>query len=90
MIILKKLERQEVQGVTNIVSGSSSVFINFDNQLSANDYVLTINIENSVDIEPSVYPTLIRNKTVDGFTIDFSGEIDSDNYYLNWKASLPI
>lgn len=78
------------EGVTNIPSDISSIFITFASQLSSSDYVLTVNLENSIDAEPSVYPTLIRNKTIDGFTIDFSGTIDSNNYYLNWKASLPI
>jgi len=78
------------EGVINVASGISSIFVSFASQLSTTEYVLTVNIENSVDEEPSLYPVLIRNKTINGFTIDFSGEIDSDNYYLNWKASLPI
>jgi hypothetical protein len=78
------------EGIVNIPSDTSSIFVVFVGQLSSSDYVLTVNIENSLDAEPSVYPTLIRNKTINGFTIDFSGKIDSNNYYLNWKASLPI
>jgi hypothetical protein len=78
------------EGVTNIISGISSIFITFAIQLSSRDYVLTVNLENSIDAEPSIYPILIRNKTINGFTVDFSEEMDSDNYYLNWKASLPI
>jgi hypothetical protein len=78
------------EGITNITSGASSIFIAFAIRLTNKEYVLTVDLENSIDTDPSIYPILIRNKTVDGFTIDFSGEIDSDNYYLNWKASLPI
>ncbi len=78
------------EGVTVLSAGISSIFIAFANQLSSDEYVLTVSLENRMDTEPSIYPALIRNKTINGFTVDFSGEIDSDNYYLNWKASLPI
>lgn len=77
------------EGVTNVLSGISSTSISFDSQFSTDDYIVSVNLENKLDINPSVYPTLIKDKTINGFTVDFSGEIDSDNYYLNWKATLP-
>jgi len=49
---------------------------------------LTLGLENRGDPEPSVYPMLIENKSNSGFDINFSGEIDSDNYYLNWLATV--
>ena len=76
------------EGIENVTNGVSSTAVTFDRVFSSDEYVLTVNLENKVDSAPSIYPTLIRNKTDAGFTVDFSDEIDSSNYYLNWRATL--
>lgn len=76
------------EGITNIPDGVSSTAVSFTHAFSNSDYILTVGLENKIDSEPSVYPILIKDKTSTGFTVDFSGEIDSDNYYLNWRATL--
>jgi hypothetical protein len=83
-------EGESRQGVENITNGVTSTAVTFDQDLGtdADDYVLTVNLENKVDVEASVYPTLIKDKTKSGFTVEFSSSIDSDNYYLNWRATL--
>jgi len=73
---------------TSISQGSYSTTVGFDHAFASDQYVLTVGLENTVDPEPSIYPTLIRDKTTTGFTVEFSGDIDSDNYYLNWRATL--
>lgn len=73
-------------GVTNVDLGINYIDISFSNYFNDDNYVLTVSLENKIDHEPSVYPTLIRNKTRYGFSVDFSGDIDSENYYLNWSA----
>jgi hypothetical protein len=77
------------EGITNIPVGVTSVDVTFSNAFDNDNYILTISLENKVDAEPSVYPILIKNKTVTGFTAEFSGDVDSDNYHLNWRATLP-
>jgi hypothetical protein len=76
------------EGIFNLGTGISSVDISFGVTLPSTDYILTVSLENKVDAEPSIYPILIKDKTTDGFSVDFSGELDSDNYYLNWRAAL--
>jgi len=76
------------EGLNNIPNDVSSTAITFPNAFSSTDYVLTVSLANSVDVNPSVYPILITDKTTTGFTVDFSGEIDSSNYYLNWRATI--
>jgi len=73
---------------TSIVNGAYSTTVNFDRAFTSDQYVLTVGLENTIDLTPSIYPTLLRDKTIDGFTVEFSGNIDSDNYYLNWRATL--
>jgi hypothetical protein len=77
------------EGITNIPIGSTTVDIIFNHEFSNDNFILTVSLENKVDLTPSVYPTLIRDKTITGFTVEFSGDIDSNNYYLNWIATLP-
>lgn len=76
------------EGIESISEGSTSVNVIFDSVITA-DYVLVVSLENRIDAEPSVYPTLVRNKAATGFTVEFSGDIDSDNYYLHWRATYP-
>lgn len=74
-------------GIVNIPAGTSSVSVDFSNQYPSIDYILAVSLENKIDVEPSVYPILVKDKTINGFDVYFSGEIDSSNYYLNWKAT---
>lgn len=74
-------------GIINIPAGASSFSIDFSNQYPSSDYILAVSLENKIDTEPSVYPILVKDKTVSGFDVYFSGEIDSSNYYLNWRAT---
>ena len=76
------------EGITSIASGAYSTAVMFDRKFDNDQYILTVGLENKADPEPSVYPVLIKDKTDSGFTVDFSGDIDSDNYYLNWRATL--
>jgi len=76
------------EGLENIPNDVSSTAVTFPNAFSSTDYVLTLSLANTADANPSVYPILITDKTTTGFTVDFSGEIDSSNYHLNWRATL--
>lgn len=77
------------EGITSIPTGVVSTAITFNHAFDNENYVLTVSLENKVDSEPAVYPILVKGKTTTGFTVEFSGDIDSDNYYLNWRATLP-
>ena len=76
------------EGITNIPTGVTSTAVTFGHAFGNENYVLTVSLENKVDSGPSVYPILIKDKVITGFTVEFSGNIDSDNYYLNWRATL--
>lgn len=81
-------DRDVQEGTDSVPDGVSSTAVSFPRDFVSDDYVLTVALENSIDSEPSVYPTLIKDKTKSGFTVDFSGDIDSGNYILNWRASV--
>lgn len=72
-------------GVIKIDNGAPFIYATFTAPLNTPEYSLSVSIENKIDNNPSVYSTLIVDKTVYGFKVIFSGDIDSDNYYLNWQ-----
>lgn len=77
-----------IEGIEPVVSGTTSVDVVFDSAVIG-DYVITTSLENTGDTETSIYPILIKNKNVMGFTAEFSGDIDTDNYRLHWRITDP-
>lgn len=76
----------EESGVQAIGNGVTSVSVNFTNNFSDTNYAVTLALENLLDSPPSIYSMLVTNKLTTGFTVLFSGDIDSDKYKLNWIA----
>ena len=68
--------------------GDSSTNISFASPFSDSGYTLIISLENTVDSPSSEFAITITDKTVSGFKVNYSGDIDSTNYYLNWYATL--
>ena len=48
------------------------------------DYTVVVSMYNEVDADPSIYSWVITDRTNDNFTIEFSGDIDSDNYWIHY------
>jgi len=86
------LEFSELQddfnGKEPINVGATSVFVPFSTAVSTADYAVTVSLENKLDITPSIYSTLVSDTTTSGFTVLFSGDMDSPNYKLNWMAKI--
>jgi len=74
-------------GRVPIVSGINNTSVVFGGPFPDNSYALVLNIENPVDLTASEYAYTIISKDVSGFTVKYSGDIDSSNYYLNWYAT---
>jgi hypothetical protein len=75
------------EGTAPVASGVTSTSVNFDTPFDDANYVLVTDLQNTDDSCPSIYPTIITDKTASGFDVSFAGQIDSDNYYLNWIAT---
>jgi hypothetical protein len=51
------------------------------------DLLYNVNVElTTSDGKPSIYSLVVGSKTVNGFTVFFSGEIDTGNYILEWEV----
>jgi len=53
--------------------------------LGHTDYTVNVTMENTADSPPSIYSYIISARTSSSFTVDFSGKMDSSNYYLDWN-----
>lgn len=86
------LEFSEIQNEFNgkepINSGVTSIFVHFSTAVTNTNYTVNVTLENTIDADPSIFSTLVSNTTTSGFTVLFSGDIDSSNYKLNWTAKL--
>lgn len=72
-----------MSGTELISVGSTSHTVSMGTTLSGIDYQVDVELVSS-DTSPCVYGYVIGNKTNSGFTVYFSGEIDTSNYSLDW------
>ena len=73
-----------LRAATLIPLGAVSQEVVFPSPLSDITYNISTELVTS-DGKPSIYSAVVGNKTVNGFKVFFSGEIDSSNYILEWE-----
>lgn len=73
-------------GRTLLAFDDYSKSVVFGTAFSDINYSLSVMMRNIVDSPPSIYPMIVTVTTVSGFSVLFSGDIDSNNYYLDWIA----
>jgi len=73
------------RGATPVLFNAVSQNVVFPSPLSDLSYNVNIELVTS-DGNPSVYSSVVGSKTVSGFTVFFSGEIDTNNYVLEWEV----
>ena len=72
------------RGATPVLLGAVSQDVVFPSPMS--DLLFNINTELvTSDGKPSIYSLVVGSKSVNGFTVFFSGEIDTGNYILEWE-----
>jgi hypothetical protein len=69
-----------------ISNGVDNESVIFTSPFDSNDYVLNVDLIHASVSTPSIYSYIIGDKSKDGFTVYFSGDIDSSNYVLEWAA----
>jgi len=73
------------RGATPVLFNAVSQDVVFPSPLADVSYNANIELVTS-DGNPSVYSSVVGSKTVNGFTVFFSGEIDTGNYILEWEV----
>ena len=79
--------QETTNGIEPVLQGDSTAEISFDVAQVDENYSVVGNLVNELDNAPSIYGHIIRNKTKDGFTVLFSGPMDSANYKFDWITS---
>lgn len=69
-----------------IADDASSVAVTFGTALASTNYTVNCTLENTSDSPPSLYVLIVSAKQTTGFTVVFSGDMDSANYYLDWQV----
>jgi len=73
------------RGATPVLLNAVSQNVVFPSPLPDLSYNINIELVTS-DGNPSVYSSVVGSKTVNGFAVFFSGEIDTNNYILEWEV----
>jgi len=79
--------KSEDSGIVNIPDGTNSITISIPNPpqpIDGTAYTISLSLFNEVDANPSLYNYSVIERTTTSFTVQFSGDIDSVNYYLEW------
>ena len=73
----------DLHGRATISDAADSVTVNFSD-LGHENYTLNVTMGNTSDSPPSMYSFIETARTSSSFTVSFSAEMDSANYYINW------
>jgi hypothetical protein len=73
-------------GRTALALNDTSKAIVFGGAYGDTNYTIGICLTNTTDSPPAIYGWVVTVKATTGFTVSFSGPIDSNNYVLEWTA----
>jgi hypothetical protein len=80
-------DKSDNSGIVNVPDGSSIIVVNIPPPPEVTDstsYTVSLCLYNDTDSNPSFYRYSVIERTATDFTVQFSGAIDSPNYYLDW------
>lgn len=75
----------QTKGQEALSLGDTSKIITFVSPTSDSNYNVSANLITSDAGTPSIYSWVVAQKSINGFTVFFSGEMDSNNYVLEWE-----
>lgn len=75
------------EGRQSLSISQTSTNISFDFDFDDTNFQVVCTFLNTTDLSPSQYGYVVTAKSVGGFTVEFSGAMDSGNYELHWLAT---
>ncbi len=82
-----QIAQEVITGQEVLVDGDSTGSVVFSSAEADTNYSISYSLVNTVDSLPSMYGSIVTEKTVNGFTVTLSGALDSDNYTLDWTIT---
>jgi len=80
-------DNSDNSGIVHVPDGSNIIIVNIPPPpeiIDATSYTIALSLSNTIDSNPSFYTYSVIERTLTYFTVQFSGEMDSSNYYLEW------
>ncbi len=80
-------DNSDNSGSINVPDGTNSITVNIPPPpeiIDSTSYTIGLSLSNIVDANPSLYKYSVIERTTSYFTVQFSGNMDSSNYYLEW------
>ncbi len=80
-------DNSDNSGIINVPDGTNVITVNIPPPpeiIDDTSYTVAVSLSNTVDANPSLYNYSVIERTSSYFTVQFSGDIDSSNYYLEW------
>jgi len=71
-------------GRVSLPLNASSQSVTFSTPYADTNYTVSVVLTNTVDATPAIYPMMVSAKSTTGFTVIFSGDMDTANYVLEW------
>jgi hypothetical protein len=78
------IRRGEYAGIESLVNGSTQKTVLFGTPKPNTQYALGITLRNIVDATPSMFNWEVIQKQTNGFKVQFSDTIDTNNHYMEW------
>jgi len=82
-----QITAEVITGQDALFNGDSTGTVVFASAEVDTNYSIGYSLVNTVDTPPSIYPSIVTEKTVNGFEVLFSGPLDSANYVLDWSIT---
>jgi hypothetical protein len=76
--------KSSLSGSEPLTTGDTEKSVLFPSPVLNPNYSVAVNLSNSVDITPAMYSHSLIEKTQNGFKVQFSDAIESDDYLLEW------
>jgi len=80
-------DNSDNSGIINVPDGTNVITVNIPPPpeiIDDTSYTVAISLSNTIDANPSLYNYSVIERTPTYFTVQFSGDMDSSNYYLEW------
>jgi len=74
-------------GIINVPNGTNIITVPIPPPpeiIDETSYTVAVSLSNIIDPNPSTYYYSVIGRTINDFTVQFSGNMDSSNYYLEW------
>jgi hypothetical protein len=80
-------EQRHKVGAASIANDSDTVTVSFAESFFDDEYVVSATLVNKIDTYPSYFMLAVTAQTASGFTIRLSGNTDTANYVIHWRAT---